>query len=428
MNSVACENYHSRMGDFTGLIVLLLPLAAATGWFVARQSSPREEQDAPAASGSDYVRGISHLVNNDTDEAIEIFIGLMDTDEATVDLHLALGSLFRRRGEVDRALRIHQNLVQRPELKPISRNQARFELAKDYLAAGVLDRAEDIFLELAHQGMFLSDCLRRLMRIYEGEREWDKAIDAAQWLGSAKAQDMGSTIAQYYCEKAESAARQEDRRGRQHFLKKALAADPHCVRAQCIRAQQALDGGRPDQAIKYYRDILRHHEEFVPEILLGWRQACVELKGEDHWVEELQQLCSRHFNPWLQVALIEALDRSGNAGAGQVGTVLDTLAQKPSWIGLQALLARDWAGLPDDLRALLQQMSETLKQAMNQSAHYLCVQCGYSSRTLNWQCPSCQHWNSTQPLPDLHAGAFQAPAAPASSLQNRISERDSETQ
>ncbi len=403
------------MGDFTGLVLLLLPLAAATGWFVARQSRAREELEAPGLN-PDYVRGLSHLVNNDTDQAIEIFIGLIEADEGTIDLHLALGSLFRRRGEVDRALRIHQNLVQRPRLKPLHRNQARFELARDYQAAGVLDRAEEIFLELAHQGMFLSDCLSRLMRIYEREREWERAIDTAQWLSSAQGRDMGPRIAQYWCELADSALRRDDARARLHCLKRALAADPHCVRAQLIRAAQATADGKTGQALKIYRDVIQHHEEFIPDVLKPWREAFLSQHNAAQWVEELQRVSDRHPHPHLQVAWIQAHEAAHPGDLEQRQQALAQLTKRPSWVGLHAALDQDWSALSPDTASLLKDFAEVLRVPLERSPTYRCDHCGYSGRQLNWQCPSCEHWNTTRPLADMTYSALEEQVHGASSV------------
>lgn len=392
------------MGDLAGLVLLLLPLAAATGWFVARQSHAREEDEVRGLN-PDYVRGLSHLVNNDTDQAIEVFIGLMEADEGTIDLHLALGSLFRKRGEVDRALRIHQNLVQRPQLKPLHRNQARFELARDYLAAGVLDRAEEIFLELAHQGMFLGDSLKRLLRIYEREREWGKAIDTVLWLGSAKGRDVGPRVAQYWCELAETAQRRDDAKARQQHLKKALSADRHCVRAQLISADQAMSDGKPARALKIHRDIVRFHSGFIPDILPQWRDAFCAAHSPEKWQDEVLQQLHNTRHPHLQAELLR-LAEEGAEGLQIRQQVLAHLKQHPSWVGLHAVLARSWPELDQSASALLHDFAQVLKEPLDNAHSYLCDQCGFSSRQLNWQCPSCHEWNTTRPLPDLAYSAL----------------------
>lgn len=400
------------MGDLGGLILLLLPLAAASGWFIARQTRRPEDQEAPGLS-PDYVRGISHLVNNDTDQAIEVFIGLIEADEGTMDLHLALGSLFRRRGEVDRALRIHQNLVKRPQLRPVHRNQARFELAKDYLAAGVLDRAEEIFLELAHQGMFLQDCLHRLMRLYEREREWDKAIDTARWLASAEGRDHGVVIAQYFCEKADAAARRNDARGRLHFLNKALGEDRYCVRALMTKAQLEMDAGQWRRALKPYRDIVAHHPEFVSEIIKPWRQCVLNLHDTAHWFEDVRKAYARHPEPHLQVEMLRAAGPMAQMDPDLRASLLDELRTRPTWLGLHAVLSQPWPGLDASLQAALQALAQTLESPLEHGDQYRCVQCGYSARSLNWQCPSCHEWTSTRPISDLNRESLDRPQASA---------------
>ena len=403
------------MGDFSGLVLLLLPLAAATGWFVARQSAAREEQEV-ADLNPDYVRGLSHLANNDTDQALEIFLGLIEADEGTIDLHLTLGSLFRRRGEVDRALRIHQNLVQRSQLKPAHRNQARFELAKDYFAAGVLDRAEDIFLELAHQGMFLGDCLSRLMQIYEREREWDRAIDTAAWLGSAQGRDLGPVIAQYHCEKAEVAARQDDARTEQQQLRKALRADRHCVRALMTAARSALAKNEAGKALRRYRDIVRHHDEFIPEVLGPWREASIAVQGQDKWLEELRKAYRKHPNPQLLVALIEQQGDLSELSENVQQQLLTELRDRPSWVGLYAVLAQRWPQLDDSMQAVMQALAASLEGPLERTPRYRCDHCGYATRQLNWQCPKCRHWNSVRPLADISYQALEQLGSAASAV------------
>lgn len=399
------------MNDLSGLILLLLPMAAAAGWFAARHSRRPEERDAGRLN-PDYVRGLSHLVNNDTDQAIEVFIGMLEADSATIELHLALGSLFRRRGEVDRALRVHHNLVQRPQLAPLHRNQARYELAKDYLSAGVLDRAEEIFQELANQGMFLGQSLRRLMRLFEQEREWDRAIDTARWLASAEGRELGPVIAQYYCEKAEAARRAQDAKATQQALKKALAADPHCVRAQLIRAELARQAGEIKAALRAYRDIIRHHPEFLAEVL-GPLQACFAPEEHTAWLAELEGIYRNHPQPQLQLALYQARQQQGQDA---LAALLQDLSERPSWVGLHAAMSQDWPSLDAGLRKALHELADNLAVPLKRSPRYRCHQCGYSALSLNWQCPSCRQWNTTRPLTDMSYAALDTAAHSASAV------------
>ena len=184
------------------LLWLLLPLAAASGWYAARRDLRRP---AAAPVSPDYFRGINYLLNEQPDKAIEVFTRMLEVNTETVETHLALGGLFRRRGEVERAIRIHQNLIARSTLDAAQRSQALCELAQDYLKAGLLDRAENLFLELAEIPAHLETALRALMAIYEQEKEWHKAIVSARRLALIVDSDLGPLLAQYHCEMGERA-------------------------------------------------------------------------------------------------------------------------------------------------------------------------------------------------------------------------------
>ena len=176
----------------------MLPVAAASGWYARGRSRDPDEPAAPV--NADYLRGISHLVNDDADRAIAAFVRLLDVDNDTAETHIALGNLFRRQGEVDRALRVHQNLVARPNLKAAHRNQARYELAQDYLRAGVLDRAERLFGDLSDDDVHGQQSLSRLLGIHEQTREWQSAIQVADRLFAETDETLATLIGQYHCE------------------------------------------------------------------------------------------------------------------------------------------------------------------------------------------------------------------------------------
>ncbi len=380
----------------SGMIILLLPLAAASGWFLARRSPPEDQEPSPI--NPDYVRGISHLVNDDTDKAVEVFMGLLQADNETVELHLALGSLFRRRGEIDRALRIHQNLVLRPSLKPAHRNQARFELARDYLKAGVYDRAEDLFRELANQGMFLEPSLRHLASIFERERDWEKAIEMARWLGSARGQNPGAMIAHYYCEIAEQQRRSGDDKAVQQALKKALAADSGCVRASMIEAEILQERGDSAGAVAAYSRVAKQDPAFIPEILRPLGDLYAAQEDLASWQRQLTSFSAVHEGAAPQIVLAQ-LRLAQNEDP--LVPLLQYLATRPSWLGFNQALALPWAAASPELQEAIGAMREALHEVIGKSPGYQCRHCGYAAHVLNWQCPSCQHWDTTQPLSDL---------------------------
>ena len=252
------------MPDPSGLLLILLPLAAASGWFVARMR-PAEEEDA----GLDprLTQGLGLLVNNQTDAAIDLFMNIAEAEPETVELQLTLGNLFRRRGEIDRALRVHHQLSQNIALPPLQRNRARFELAGDYLRAGILDRAQSLFQELAEQGIFLDASLEALARIHEQTRDWEAAIDTLRWRASAKGRDQGHTIAHYCCELALNAQREGDARGFARQLKRALQADASNVRASLLAADAEAKAGEHRNALEALLRVPQQDARFVAEIV-----------------------------------------------------------------------------------------------------------------------------------------------------------------
>lgn len=211
------------------LLWLLLPLAAASGWLVAHYDQRRHIGARDKGLSSDYFRGINYLLNEQPDKAIEVFMRMLEVNTETVETHLALGVLFRRRGEVERAIRIHQNLIARPTLDKAQRSQALCELALDYHKAGLLDRAESLFLELAEVTTHADQALRSLMHIYEQEREWDKAIAIGRRLGRNNPK-VAPILAQYHCELAERALADGNANLARREIEGALTLDPRCVR------------------------------------------------------------------------------------------------------------------------------------------------------------------------------------------------------
>jgi len=380
------------------LVLLLLPVAAASGWYLRGRARAPEEQ--PANVHPDYLRGISHLVNDDADKAIEVFMRLLDVDNETVETHLALGNLFRRQGEVDRALRVHQNLVARPTLKPIHRNQARFELAQDYLRAGVLDRAENLFRELVDQGMFLERALTGLVSIYEQERDWAQAIETTRKLESVRGYTLRPVIAQYYCELAEEARGRGDTDATASALRAARQEFRDCVRASLIRGEVSETAEDHAAAIKAYRQVLRQDSDFVTEVLMPLERcyrARDDVEGYARFLEEVMQV---HSGPGPHVAYSRLLQQQGREEEA-IAHLSDYVQATPNWIGFYHLLDLTWSASNAGLSGPLDSLRESLRQIIDSQPIYHCGHCGFSGRFLHWQCPSCRQWNSMAPIQDV---------------------------
>lgn len=386
------------MLEGTLLVLFLLPVAAASGWYLRGRVQAPEE--APPSVHPDYLRGISHLVNEDSDKAIEVFVRLLEVDNETVETHLALGNLFRRQGEVDRALRVHQNLIARPTLKPIHRNQARFELAQDYLRAGVLDRSENLFRELVEQGMFLERALSGLVTIYEQERDWEQAIATTRTLESVRGHSLRPVIAQYYCELAEQARAGQDLEAAQKMLKAARSEFKDCVRASLLQGEMAEAREDWRAAIKAYKQVMKQDVEFATEILQPLERCYAALDDPGGYQRFLEDMIKRYQGAAPHVALAQLLQRQDD-NLGAIMHLSEYVQETPNWIGFYYLLELTWAQAQDGLSGPLDSLRATLRQVIDQQATYLCGQCGFSGRYRHWQCPGCKQWNSVAPVRDV---------------------------
>jgi lipopolysaccharide biosynthesis regulator YciM len=216
------------------LLWLLLPVAAVSGLAIAKREIKPGIGKSPDLS-SDYFKGLNYLLNEQTDKAIECFVRMLEVDSDTVEIHLAVGNLFRQRGEADRAIRIQQNLITRPTLSKSQRAYALLELAQDYMRAGLFDRAEALCRELIVMEMHTSRAFALLSDIYQQEKEWDQAITVTRRLHDKTGQPMDQAIAQFHCELAELARSEGNLAEAQQRIEQALASDPACVRASMIR-------------------------------------------------------------------------------------------------------------------------------------------------------------------------------------------------
>ena len=380
--------------ESTFLLAGLFLLLAAAGWAMGRFGE-RDEEDAPPPLNIDYLKGLNFLLNEQTDQALEHFLQMVRVDDKTIETHFALGSLFRRRGEVDRAIRIHQNIIARPDLASEQRDQALYSLAKDYFAAGLLDRAESLFARLSQGSRYQVQALERLCRIYEQEREWEKAVDAGQRLEILSGRSLALQIAHYYCECAESAAAQKDFASAREYVKKAQAGRPRTMRGALTRAHIARDTGDNKTALKLYHRIIDENTyliaEALPEIVSIYKRenATAELESA------LKALLAK--NPETSsliayTAIVNNLD--GIAVIDEC--VKQYMLNEPTlgeFVELQQLSEGDKGS--NDV-ALAKVRSALCKLAAT-TPRYQCQECGFSSQRLLWQCPSCRNWETQRP-------------------------------
>jgi lipopolysaccharide biosynthesis regulator YciM len=377
------------------LLLLLLPVAAASGWWMAKRGEARRRRKSGTGLSSDYYRGLNYLLNEEQDKALEVFLRLMEIDSETIETHFALGGLFRRRGEVERAIRIHQNILARPSLEQSQRTVALLELAKDYMHAGLLDRAESLFWELVKQRTQAAEALGYLLTIYQRENEWEKAVDIARQLGGAKDKDTRPVIAHCYCEIAVSQQQEGAIDKAIVSLEKALSADPRSVRANILLGDLHFEQRDYAAAYRSYLKIFQLDEEFIPEVLDNIL-ACITNGVPGHEFDNQIKTLSREGKSGM---LIPGLAKYlyGTQGDGAAHDYInEQLRKNPNlkalkeWVELQQLKEHG-----SDVR--LATIDTVLDKVIRQLPSYQCRQCGYNSVVLHWQCPGCKTWSSTKP-------------------------------
>jgi lipopolysaccharide biosynthesis regulator YciM len=382
--------------ESTFLLAGLFLLLAAAGWALGRFGERDEDEDAPPPLNIDYLKGLNFLLNEQTDQALEHFLKMVRVDDKTIETHFALGSLFRRRGEVDRAIRIHQNIIARPDLAAEQRDQALFSLAKDYLKAGLLDRAENLFVRLAEGSRYQVEALEQLCRIYEQEREWQRAIESGQKLEVLSGQSLALQIAHYYCELAEQAVTRKDYSSARAFVKKAQSGRPRTQRGALTRARIARDTGDSKTALKLYHRIIDENTYLITEAL----PAMVDIHEREGSNEQMEKAMKTLLvnRPAMKTDVAYTAIVNDIGGIKTIDTCVEDYmlseATLTEFVDLQTVNdASD-----DDRQLALSKVRAALSKLASTIPRYQCKECGFSSQRLLWQCPSCRDWETQRPF------------------------------
>ncbi len=380
--------------ESTFLLAGLFLLLAAAGWALGRFGE-REDQERAPPLNIDYLKGLNFLLNEQTDQALEHFLAMVRVDDKTIETHFALGSLFRRRGEVDRAIRIHQNIIARPDLAAEQRDQALYSLAKDYLHAGLLDRAESICQRLAEGSRYQVQALENLCNIYEQEKEWEKAIDAGKRLEVLSGRSLALQIAHYHCELAEAAAARKDYAAARACVKKAQSGRPRTLRGALTRAHIAQATNDNKTALRLYHRIIHEHTYLLAEALPE-TVATYEREGSVGNLDKtLRAMLDKNPDMCSLVAYTAIVNDLG--GIPIVDQCVEQyILEEPTlaeFVDLQQLSGGD----EEARTAALAKVRRALSKLARTTPRYQCQECGFSSQRLLWQCPSCRNWETQRP-------------------------------
>ncbi|SDD99867.1 lipopolysaccharide assembly protein LapB [Paraburkholderia lycopersici] len=378
--------------DFWWLLVI--PVAFALGWMASRYDLKALLSESATLPRS-YFRGLNFLLNEQPDKAIDAFIEVAKLDPETVELHFALGNLFRRRGETDRAIRVHQNLLSRSDLPANERDHALYELGQDFLKAGMLDRAEETFGKLK-SGDFALGAQRALLAIYEIEKDWNRCIDTARHLETMGAASLDLEIAQFHCELAQEALQQKKPDEARRQLALALKANSQNVRATILAGDVDAASGAPDSALAHWREVEAQNPAYLPLVAEKVMKAYEALGRAEEGAHVLIAWVDAYpSNDLLDVAYKYVAELRGADAAHALART--QMQKSPNLAGMARLLEAQQATAEEPRRSELGLMRKLLQQRTKNLPRYTCQNCGFRARLFYWQCPGCSGWETYAP-------------------------------
>ncbi len=387
--------------NLSELLFLLLPVAAAYGWYMGRRSTQQSRQQNANRLSREYVAGVNFLLSNQKDKAVDLFLTMLREGSSDVDAHLTLGNLFRSRGEIERAIRIHQALMENHSLTFEQRLLAIAQLGCDYMAAGLYDRAEDMFNQLIEENDFRIAALQQLLIIYQMTSDWLKAITVSEKLLKIDREQQKNQIAHFYCELALLEVNQQRLDDALVLLKKASAADEHCARVSVMTGRIFIMQNKFVQAIHAFERVLPQDKEIVSEILPELHDCYEKTQQPGPWRAFLTHCVKENTGAMAELMLADIIEQQDGRDAAHA-YIHRQLQHNPTLRVFHRLmdyhLADAEAGRAKESLLLLQGMVD---EQIRTKPHYRCNQCGFAAHVLYWQCPSCKAWAAVKPLRGL---------------------------
>lgn len=383
------------------LLFLLLPVAAAYGWYMGRRSAQQDKQQHANRLSRDYVTGVNFLLSNQQDKAVDLFLDMLKEDSSAFEAHLTLGNLFRSRGEVERAIRIHQSLVESAALSFEQRLLATQQLGRDYMAAGVYDRAENMFQQLTDEVDFKQSALQSLLAIFQLTSDWTKAIETATKLVKLGNEELRENIAHFYCELANQHLGSDDLDGALSLLNKAEQADKNCARVSIMKGRIFIEQEHYDKAINVLKQVYEQDRELVAETLPLLYDCYQQIADMDAWEVYLRQCVVGNTGAVAELYLADIIveKQSHEAAASYIN---DQIQRHPTMRLFYRLmdyhLKEAEEGRAKESLILLRKM---VGEQIRTKPDYRCHKCGFTSHSLYWHCPSCRSWDTIKPIRGL---------------------------
>lgn len=383
------------------LLFLLLPVAAAYGWYMGRRSSQQDKQENANRLSREYVAGVNFLLSNQQDKAVDLFLEMLKEDSSTVEAHLTLGNLFRSRGEVDRAIRIHQSLMESASLTFEQRLLAVQQLGRDYMAAGLYDRAEDMFNQLVKEQDYQVFALEQLLVIHQATSDWQSAIDVAERLVKLGKDNRRKEIAHFWCELALQAMSTDDLDKATGLLKKAASADKLCARVSIMQGRILMAQGEYSKAADVLKRVLEQDKELVSETLPMLQESYQHLDPKQPLADFLKRCVDENTGASAELMLAEIVQQEEGREVAQL-YINRQLQRHPTMRVFHHLmdyhLADAEEGRAKESLVLLRDM---VGEQIRTKPRYRCHKCGFTAHSLYWHCPSCRAWATIKPIRGL---------------------------
>ncbi len=383
------------------MLFLLLPVAAAYGWYMGRRSAQQDKQQDANRLSREYVAGVNFLLSNQQDKAVDLFLEMLKEDSSTVEAHLTLGNLFRSRGEVDRAIRIHQALMESASLTFEQRLLAVQQLGRDYMAAGVYDRAEDMFNQLVEEQDFRLGALQQLLVIHQATSDWNNAIEVAEKLVKLGKENQRLEIAHFYCELALQAMGSDDLDKAMSLLKKAASADKQCARVSIMQGRVHLAKGEYAKGVEALERVLEQDKEVVSEALPMLSECYQHLQQPEAWANFLKRCVEDNTGATAELMLAEILEQHEGRDVAQT-YINRQLQRHPTMRVFYRLMDYHLADAEEGrAKESLLLLRDMVGEQIRTKPRYRCHKCGFTVHSLYWHCPSCRAWASVKPIRGL---------------------------
>lgn len=389
------------------LLFLLLPIAALYGWYMGQRSARKDQESVNNKFSRDYVTGLNFLLSNQQEKAVDLFLSMLQKQEtenhitttSQFEAELTLGNLFRSRGEVDRALRIHQALENSPDYSFEQKLLAKQQLAKDFMAAGFYDRAENYYIALLDEPEFAVNSLSQLAVIYQKTREWHKAINVSEKLLKIFPGSDTTSLAHFYCEYAQHL--KNDDKAFIQAVNQALKYAKNCARASILLGDFYFTKQQYRQALSHFETVLSQDADYISEVLDKIKTCYLALNEMENFELFLIRANQIKHNSSVDLALAEFIEQKDGIDAAQA-SLYQQIKHHPNLITFHRFIYYQMSeteeGRGKENLSLLYKM---VGSRIQKGFHYRCLNCGYQSYRLMWHCPSCRQWETIKPLPSI---------------------------